>query len=251
MKNIYHLNCVDIDSPMGAKAIGHCLLLEEEQGLILIDAGIGLLDIRDPEGRLGTPMIEKAGFKFDEQLTAYRQIEQLGFRPEEVKHCIITHLDCDHIGAVADFPHMELHVAKEEYDNFYSGNPRYLLHQLAHEPAIHIYSTSSEKWFGLEARKVVTGFDTEIFLVPLPGHSLGHSGVAIRTNNGWLFHIGDAYYYRVETVTDDHPVAQLAARNADNNELRIQSLEAIKQLMNDHPEITIFSFHDPAEFPGV
>lgn len=251
MKNIYHLNCVDIDSPMGAKAIGHCLLLEDKQGLSLIDAGIGVLDTRDPEGRLGTQMIEKAGFQFDEQQTAYRQIEQLGFRPEDVRHCIITHLDCDHIGAVADFPGMELHVGKEEYDNFYSGNPRYLLHQLAHEPTIHTYDTSSEKWFGLEARKVVTGFETEILLVPLPGHSLGHCGVAIRTGDRWLFHIGDAYYYRVETVTDDHPVAQLAARNADNNELRIQSLEAIKQLMKDHPEITIFSFHDPAEFPGV
>ncbi len=121
-------------------------------------------------------------------------------------------------------------------------------HQLAHGPRVNTYDVSTEKWYGLEARKVVTGFGTDILLIPLPGHSMGHCGVAIKTGDGWLFHIGDAYYYRVETITDDHPVAQLAARNADNNELRIQSLEAIKQLMKHHPEITIFSSHDPAEF---
>ncbi len=250
MKKSYHLNCVHIDSPMGAIGIGHCLLLEDAKGLTLIDAGIGLKDTQDQEGRLGRELIEKVGFRFDENLTAYRQIEQLGFRPEDVMHCVITHLDCDHIGALADFPDMEVHVSKEEYDIFYSGNPRYLLHQLAHQPVIHTYDVSDEKWYGLEARRVITGLETDILLIPLPGHSVGHCGVAIRQADGWTFHIGDAYYYRIETETDDHPVSQLAAANADNNELRIQSLQSIKRLMQDHPEINIISFHDPAEFPG-
>lgn len=33
----------------------------------------------------------------------------------------------------------------------------------------------------------------EILLVPLPGHTAGHAGVAVRTAAGWTLHAGDAY----------------------------------------------------------
>ena len=35
-------------------------------------------------------------------------------------------------------------------------------------------------------------------MVPLPGHTPGHAGVAIDTPEGWLLHAGDAYFYRHE-----------------------------------------------------
>ena len=35
-------------------------------------------------------------------------------------------------------------------------------------------------------------------MVPLPGHTLGHAGVAIDTPDGWLLNAGDAYFYRHE-----------------------------------------------------
>lgn len=124
-------------------------------------------------------------------------------------------------------------------------------HQLAHWPVVHTYGGSQERWYGLEARRMNTGFKANILLVPLPGHTLGHCGVAIEKEDGWWLHVGDAYYYRIETETDEHPVSQLAAVRADNNELRLQSLEKIKQLMRRYPDIEIFSTHDPAELPAL
>ena len=35
-------------------------------------------------------------------------------------------------------------------------------------------------------------------MVPLPGHTPGHAGIAIDTPEGWLLHAGDAYFYRHE-----------------------------------------------------
>lgn len=69
---------------------------------------------------------------------------------------------------------------------------------MAHEPEIITYDPVDEKWFGLEARRVNTGFDTTIFLIPLPGHTLGHCGVAIQQRDNWIFHMGDTYYLRDE-----------------------------------------------------
>jgi glyoxylase-like metal-dependent hydrolase (beta-lactamase superfamily II) len=249
MLRIHHLNCVVIETPTNGNAIGHCLLLEENGTLVLVDTGIGLIEAKDPEGRIGQPLIDIVGFKFNEEITAIRQIEKLGYAPTQVSHCIITHLDPDHAGGLADFPTALVHVSTEEVTNFKTGNQRYLPIQLAHDPEIITYSTTTDNWFGLEARKVALSLSAAIYLIPLFGHTLGHCGVAIQQHNKWLLHVGDAYYLRAETDTDEHPVTQLATMRADDNTLRIQSLTHVKRLLKDHgDEIEIMGYHDPEEF---
>src|SRR5919112_782375 len=49
------------------KSICHCLLFEDEDGLVLIDTGIGLLDVQKPLERIGQPLIDMAGFQFYEE----------------------------------------------------------------------------------------------------------------------------------------------------------------------------------------
>ena len=44
----------------------------------------------------------------------------------------------------------------------------------------------------------------EILLIPLPGHTLGHTGVAIRRGEGWLLHCGDAFFHHGEVQTPPH-----------------------------------------------
>lgn len=44
MTKVHHINCVKIITPANDEAIGHCILLEDKNGLALIDTGIGLLD---------------------------------------------------------------------------------------------------------------------------------------------------------------------------------------------------------------
>lgn len=60
------------------------------------------------------------------------------------------------------------------------------------------YGASGEAWFGFDAVRDLAGLPPEILLVPLPGHTWGHAGIAIRRDDGWLLHAGDAYFYRGE-----------------------------------------------------
>lgn len=122
MPEIYHLNCVKIVSPINDNVCGHCLLVKENDKLILIDTGIGLLDTLNPTERIGQQLIDIVGYHFDENQTAVRRIENLGLNPKNVTDCVISHLDNDHIGGLADFPEATVHVSIEELDNFNSGN---------------------------------------------------------------------------------------------------------------------------------
>ncbi|MCD0476427.1 MBL fold metallo-hydrolase [Flavobacterium sp. EDS] len=248
MKEIYHLNCVKIVSPVNDNVCGHCILIKENDNLILIDTGIGLLDIQQPLERIGQELIDMVGYRFNENQTAIRQIEELGLDPKKVTDCIISHLDNDHIGGLADFPNATVHVGIEEYENYNSGNPRYLKAPLSHNPTIKTYKKSDFNWFGFEARKVATNTETEIFLIPLFGHTLGHCGVAFKKDDTWIFYIADAYYMRVELSHSNHPVNQLARMRAENNNLRLNSLDKIRTLINEHPEIEVFGYHDIEEF---
>nr|WP_315034795.1 MBL fold metallo-hydrolase [uncultured Chryseobacterium sp.] len=248
MKSIHHLNCVKINIPMNEDVIGHCLLIEEDDQLLLIDTGLGIQDVKHPNERLGEELIKTVGFQLDIELTAFHQIQKLGLNPNRVEDCILSHLDPDHSGGLADFPDATVHVAAEELINFYSENPRYIEQHLAHNPPIKEYGMSDEEWFGLEARKVNTTLKTEIYLIPLFGHTLGHCGVAIEWEGKWLFYIGDAYYLRAELEDEQHPAGQLAAARADDNTKRLESIEKIKNLMQEHPEIEVFGSHDREEF---
>jgi glyoxylase-like metal-dependent hydrolase (beta-lactamase superfamily II) len=216
----------------------------------MVDTGIGLLDVRDPTGRVGPEAIAAAGFQFRDEDTAARQVERLGFPLADVTDILLTHADPDHAGGLADFPRARVHLAAEEFAALHSGNPRYRPPQFAHGPRWVPHPRSEERWFGLEARPVDLGAGAEIQLVWLPGHTLGHCGAAVRTGGRWLLHVGDAYYLRVELETDDHPVSALAALRADDDARRRASLAELRRLARDHAtEIDLLGYHDVGELP--
>ena len=253
MTTIEHINCGAMrafPNDPNPKAICHCLLLEGRNGLALVDTGIGLLEVRNPVERLGQKLIDTFGFYFDEAETAVRQVERLGRRPADVTDIVITHCDVDHVGGLADFPHATVHLSAEEHASVASGHHRYLPLQFAHGPKWKTYAPSARKWFGLEARPLDLDLGSEVLLIPLFGHTLGHCGVAVRQGDRWAFHVGDTYYRKVEATTDDNPISPLTSRWADDDALRRASLEAVKRLARDHgDEVEMFSTHEITEFP--
>ncbi len=228
-----------------------CLLLEEARRIALVDTGIGLLDVRHPVERMGQALIDMAGFQFNEHDTAVRRIEALGYRADDVQHIILTHADPNHAGGLADFPNAQVHVSEEEHAHVESNHGRYASAQFAHGPIWKTYGPSTRRWYGLEARPVYVGFGSEILLIPLFGHTLGHCGVAVQHGERWALHVGDADYLRIELETDDHPVSLLAASRADDDGLRRASLEQLRRLYRDRSNgIDLFGYHDGSEFPG-
>jgi glyoxylase-like metal-dependent hydrolase (beta-lactamase superfamily II) len=187
---IHHLDCATLCTAGGRFVTGpdhrglvcHCLLLETEAGLVLVDSGLGTADIASPE-RLGRSFAALVRPKLDPAQTALAQIQRLGFSAAGVKHLVLTHLDLDHAGGMADFPHAKIHVTLQEHEAAmlaagFRGKRRYVSRQFAHWPDFELYMTRGIQWFGLEAIELRGVPDT--LLVPLFGHTRGHAGVAVR-----------------------------------------------------------------------
>ncbi len=252
MTKIHHINCGTLIVPGYPTVVCHCLLLEDKNGLALVDTGIGMHDVRSPTDRLGQELIELAGFQFHENDTAVRRIEELGFSVADVKHIVLTHCDPDHTGGLADFPQARVHVANEEWEHAQSGHFRSVSTHFEHGPLWQRYEKPDATWFEFEVRRVDLNFSSEVLLIPLFGHTLGHCGVAIQQDERWLLHVGDAYYLRAELTETDHPVSAFAAQRADDDQARIASLAKLQTLHQNHSDrIDMVGYHDLHELPDT
>ena len=75
-----------------AKVVCHCLLLETDQGLVLVDTGLGVQDYLHTKARLGNLVSRLGRIEKNLELTAIAQIQKLGFSPQDVKSEYVLHL---------------------------------------------------------------------------------------------------------------------------------------------------------------
>lgn len=233
-----------------------CLLLDTNDGAVLIDTGFGTAELQFPEKFFGQDVDTKWKIRRDPSLAALSQVEALGLRRRDVRHILCTHLDMDHAGGLVDFPHASVHVSFREYNDLMAGNTRYLPHQFAHGPCWVVYGghtsfgtggLSGLLSGGQSGWRIRFGKGDEVALVPLYGHSAGHCGVAIEITEGTLLHCGDSYYRRSElnpgyTAENDFPV-----RTAEDNSLRLTTLDLLSKAMSENVRLRLFSTHDRAE----
>lgn len=239
-----------------ARIVCHTLLIESEQGLILIDTGLGMNDVHHP-GRINPFLRRILRPVLQEHETAYKQILELGLNPMDVKHIVLTHLDFDHAGGIEDFPNATVHLMEAERkaaleSGTLISKSRYSAAHLVHANTWTTYQPRGEKWYGFESVRQLTGLPPEILLIPLVGHTEGHAGVAIETDKGWLLYAGDAYFYRGELDPEYHCTPGLRAYQKlmeTDRSMRFKNQERLRNLaINFKHEVTIFSAHDAIEY---
>lgn len=236
-------------------AVARCLLIEDASGLILLDTGFGTCDVATPS-RIGPARFLLAP-RLDRAETAVAQIRALGHDPSDVRHVLVTHLDLDHAGGLADFPDAEVHLHAAELDIVrrrpLRARMRYRFAQWDHGPRwVEHAETAGERWFGFERVKLIDGLNIEIAMLPLFGHSAGHSGYAIRSGDRWLLHAGDAYLHHGEIASPRQSSRGLTvyhALNSDDAGRRRSNADRLAELARDHAnDVTVCCSHDPTEF---
>ncbi|MFJ1749330.1 MBL fold metallo-hydrolase [Streptomyces sp. NPDC088116] len=266
---IHHLDCAGMCPAGGRLLLGsgrlftgrfvsHCLLIESDDGLVLVDTGLGTADVADPR-RLGLAFRAAMRPELAPDRTALTQIRALGLDPRDVRDIVLTHLDLDHAGGLADFPHARVHVLADELRAAEAPptrgeRVRYRPVQWAHHPHWVEYERPQEEWFGFQAvRLTMPAATPEILLLPMPGHTRGHCAVAVRSGEGWLLHCGDAFF----SPADIHPgrpprppaLSVVQRLLATDNSARRHNRLRLRELNRAQPDlIRLFCAHDPHEF---
>ncbi len=208
----------------------YCLLVETGAGLVLIDTGFGTQDYSQPSSKMRF-FLTWMGVPRDPEETAIRQIENLGYQPEDIKDIIQTHLHIDHAGGLADFPWARVHVYKKEYQAI--QHPKglmefaYVKEHWAHGPHWVIHEGPLVDWYGLEAIPILETPEADFLLIPFPGHTRGHCGVAIGKPGNWLLHCGDA-------ASPYHPGSDLHNRGRSAYYLKFLPDWLVNQILGDH-----------------
>jgi glyoxylase-like metal-dependent hydrolase (beta-lactamase superfamily II) len=239
-----------------ARMVCHCLLAETDDGLALVDTGIGLDDIKEPM-RLGRKWVRQCKPRLDPAETALEQVKALGFSPDDVRHVLLTHLDRDHAGGVPDFPKAKVHVHRREYDMAVAGRVaapagRYITGQWRHGPDWSLVGEGGEDWFGFKGVRALGDREADVLMIPLPGHTLGHCGIAVRGEGKWLLHAGDAYFFHGELEPKPRMpfVLGIFQRRADmDRATRLANLARLRALKAAHSgEVEIVNSHDPVDY---
>ena len=234
-----------------SRVVAHCLLLEAGGELVLVDTGFGLGDCSDPN-RLGRRFRALVRPVCEESETAVRQLEGLGYDPADVRHIITTHLDLDHAGGIGDFPEAQIHLFASELAEAQSPGllerARYVRSQWGENPHWVEYRGGGDHWFGFESIRLLPDLDCEIALIPLPGHTAGHCGVALKTADGWLLHCGDAFFFHgeVESPPRCPPGLRFFQNlNQHDGKARHHNQERLRELRREHgDEVTLICSHD-------
>jgi len=257
---IHHLNCCTMCPRMVGvdRLVCHCLLIETDDGLVLVDTGLGADDLAQRHQRLGRVFVSLSRPRFSAEELATARIRELGFSPEDVRHIVLTHLDLDHAGALADFPAAKVHLMGAEHRSATAGptrkeRVRYLRRQWAHGANWRTYEPGAgEPWFGFEAVRELDGLPPEILLVPLFGHSYGHCAIAVDRGDKWLLHCGDAYFFHGEMQTP--PTCTLGFRLfqktvAFDGLQRVENQRRLRGLVREQSDrVDVFCAHDEIEF---
>ena len=266
-----------------ARLVCHCLLVEAGERLVLVDSGFGMLDVdrlrRPWQAIRPRPRLDETDTarhqlprhlyahlatrpRLAAEETAVRQVVRLGHAPSDVTDVVLTHLDLDHAGGLPDFRRARVHVDRAELEWATTGATsanermqrlRYWPYQWAHGPAWVAYDTRAggESWLGFGGVRELEGLP-DMLLVPLPGHSAGQCGVAVRENGRWLFHAADSYFDHrevdAERARSTPGLAGFQKQLEFDAAARRESRQRVRALVKEHPdEVEVFCTHDPVE----
>lgn len=217
-------------------------------GPILFDVPYG----HEGPSNLGTlmgSMMRRTGLVFQERWSVVPRLEQLGLRPADVSHILMTHLHHDHTGGMKTLAHCQFHVSEREWEYANEGSARragrrgYIRDDFAalhnrvvlHDDIPHLADSHQ----GLD----ILG-DGSIEMFFLPGHTPGHCGFRIHLANGSaIFFAGDTAFTTAQ-ISDDQPLGLIPKTVATSMGGIEVSIKGLRRHLKEYPADILVTCHD-------
>ncbi len=190
--------------PVGLEFPVYSFILEHPAGLIAIDTGIGP-GVQSPRPRIQRRFVPDPV----ERRAIGPAMRSAGLEPADVRQVILTHLDWDHAGGLAEFPaaRVLVHGPEWKFAQTRFGRTRF-------EPGLWpagfvptLYELDADPLGSFPASLPITP-EGEVRIVPLPGHTPGHVGVVVRAEGSTILLCGD-HVLRADWFAEDYEAGRL------------------------------------------
>lgn len=210
-------------------------LVEHERGLVLFDTGCNPRAAPDPEAVYG-PLAGAVGFQMAPEHTVDAQIRGLGYRLEDVKIVVPSHLHFDHAGGLYLFPHARFYTMHGELQGAYWPPPNSRGFFLVED----YLPTRGFDWFELPDDHDLFG-DGSVVLLKTPGHTMGGVSLLVRLPHQTIILAGDTAHLR-EGIEVVNPMPfNVDTRQAAQS---IYKLRALRESL----QARIWVSHDPEDW---
>mgnify|MGYP003407253843 CR=1 FL=1 len=211
-------------------------LLDTDTGWVLLDTGINPANARDPDRMrdkflrhgLAPPVVR------DHHLLL-RQLSELGVRPADVGHVILSHLHYDHCGELRQFRHARVSVQRLEHEQAFSAAPGPAYYPDEYDDPGIGWDLRDGDWQALPGLELI---DTR-------GHTPGHQAAVVTLpDSGRLvlpFDAGD--------LQENFDLEILPGETCDDA-AALHSLRRVKALAGA-PGTSCLLFHDPVAIQSM
>ncbi len=135
--------------------------------------------------RLGRKWVRQTAPRLDPAETAIQQVRSLGYSPGDVQAFVADPSRSRSCRRHSGFSEREgARPSQRVRDGGVGKNPRakerYISEQWQHGPDWAFYGEGGEDWFGFKGVRALGDREPDILMIPLPGHTPGHCGIAVR-----------------------------------------------------------------------
>jgi N-acyl homoserine lactone hydrolase len=210
-------------------------LIEHPKGLVLFDTGCNPKVIDDAVGYWGD-VAKSLPIKWSKNETLDKQIQGVGYKPEDVKYVILSHAHLDHAGGLAYFPKAKFIVGANELRYAYWPDPdrRWAFIMNDYVP------TRGFNWIELGQDLDLFG-DGALEFLYTPGHTPGECSLLVKLPHREVLLTGDTVHLRAAITAE-------ATMGIDTDPIQsVISLQRIKAI-RDIRGATMWITHDPEDW---
>jgi len=183
----------------------HVFVIEHARGLVLFDAGQDLASVTDPDYYPASPLMRLiyrrlARFEMGPNETVTAQLRALGYRAEDVRWVVLSHLHQDHIGGLRELTGARFVVSAAEWQAMNAPNaemagflPRHTDLPGATWDKVAFEATTDAALAPFTSAHDLVG-DGALVLLPTPGHTAGSLSMLVRGRDAPLLLVGDMTY---------------------------------------------------------